>query len=96
MTVVDKLADGKGIRVDRARGETLPRSQFPYWTRIRYFSYLVGHVKVDEEIFVFTNLREFLPLLGRGIYTSRVVGAGVEENTGTIGHFVFQVVKTSL
>jgi len=79
VSVVQKLADGKGICVDRAGGETL-----------------VGHVKVDEEIFVFANLREFLPLLGRGINTSRVVGAGVEEDTSTIGHFVLQVVEASL
>ena len=46
---------------------------------------LIRHVEEREELLLLDEVRDFLPLGRSGIYTSGVVGTGVQEDDSTLG-----------
>lgn len=49
---------------------------------------LVGHVEERIQFALLEDLRQLTPLLGAGIHSSGIVGAGVQQYNGSFGNFL--------
>lgn len=58
-------------------------------------SYLIGHVEEDEELFLFADRRELLPLLRKRVDTSGVVSTSVEDDDGALRDLVAELVEAA-